>query len=122
MSRAVRCWACGEELTAPDAVTLEQALADHVEAEHGARRPETAEVRAWIERKGTASDAPEVVLWLGRVAAATAAATFILLALMNPNDLAGSDRTIEFLTYGAFAAIALTGLCILVAVGRLLRR
>jgi hypothetical protein len=120
--RAVECWACGERVEAESERDLTGELGEHMREAHE-EEPEKAELRAWIERKGYDTDTRiQNILWIGRLLASAAAATFLLLAAVNPTDATGTNRTVEVLTYCAFAAIAGTGLCVLLVLGRLLSR
>ena len=120
--RAVECWACGEVVEAETERDLAGALGEHMLEAHGEEKS-TSELRAWIVRKGYDPDTRlQSILWIGRLLSSAAAATFLLLAAINPTDATGTNRTVEVLTYCAFAAIAGTGLCVMLALGRMLSR
>lgn len=120
--RSVECWACGAPVAAPDAASLRTALADHLRDAHGPAEPDPEAVDAWVQRRSAAEGAPLGTLLAGRVLAGAAAVTFTFLAFLNPTDIGGTERTIQFLSYLGFAALSAALLCALTLLGRLLQR
>lgn len=120
--RRVECWACGEPIEGADPVALRSAFAAHLRAAHGDADPDLGAVDAWIGRHSAPEGLPLGVLTLGRVLSGAAAVTFTFLAFLNPTDIGGTERTLQFLSYLGFAAVSAALLCAITLLGRLLQR
>jgi hypothetical protein len=120
--RAVGCWVCGERVHGATDAELGGALAAHLRDTHGDAAPDEGAIRRWVEREGHDPTLGLAVMTAGRVLVGAAAVTFVVLALMNPGGLGGTQRTMQLMFYFALAGVAGALVCVLTLLGRLLQR
>jgi hypothetical protein len=118
----ILCPDCDAVLAGADREALVAALVAHLRDAHGETDPDHPELVRWVMAGAYEPGAgAETAFWAGRLLAITAALLFFALAVMNPSELEGRQRTVQFLGWFGLSLLALVLLCLLL-IGREIAR